>query len=503
MAFYRMSGSSKGELHGASILVTVDGGMSGETVTLTKDTFSKSGVLSDDGNCLFTDLLEEGTYTATYQTFAADVEVSASDVLNKVTKSVSIGTTTKINLILEGAKEDTITITDKNGKSVGVCVFPTGSTVGEVEIGIVDGEEYTFTSSIAKDTETGTSDYSKTVTLIDEKITTPMTLVVGNTYKFAGYDWTCAEAIDGGYCLQSQGVTSGYWPGYTLPKWGNGSNYGSNIDGQDMSDYDDVTKSLYKKIKSAEKNASYGSGLFIVSNAKCGTTINNTKGSGNYWSAIVDAALKAGSGDAWLGTVYGSDIAWTVSFNTFLFSYYNQNVKHVIAPAFNIDPTKAKLVGNEIVIPNTVKVMPEGALYWYGNECTDVTGGWTNDYFYHPDHPNIGMTKSTNSIITSFTSSSTRQIRTIGTQDKINSIDKKICIGMNLSDIGTNGLLCTLCSDKTKVVESMLEQTHYTPPINTNTIIRHEFSLSVESFIAISSFYTWGGVGNIQCIFLE
>lgn len=113
MAFYRMSGSSKGELHGASILVTVDGGTSGETVTLTKDTFSKSGVLSDDGTCLFTDLLEAGTYTATYQTFTADVEVSASDILNKVTKTIAIATTVTINLILEGAKEDTITITDK------------------------------------------------------------------------------------------------------------------------------------------------------------------------------------------------------------------------------------------------------------------------------------------------------------------------------------------------------------------------------------------------------
>lgn len=24
-----------------------------------------------------------------------------------------------------------------------------------------------------------------------------------------------------------------------------------------------------------------------------------------------------------------------------------------------------------------VYIMPEGALYWYGNECTDVTGGWS------------------------------------------------------------------------------------------------------------------------------
>lgn len=166
MAFYRMSGSSKGELHGASILVTVDGGTSGETVTLTKGTFSKSGKLSEDLTCLFTDLLEAGTYTATYQTFTASVEVSASDILNKVTKSVTVATSTTTTLTLEGAKEDTITITDKTGATVGVCVFPTDSVTGTVEIEIPpEGGAYTFTSSVAKDIETGTSNYSKNVTL--------------------------------------------------------------------------------------------------------------------------------------------------------------------------------------------------------------------------------------------------------------------------------------------------------------------------------------------------
>lgn len=32
---------------------------------------------------------------------------------------------------------------------------------------------------------------------------------------------------------------------------------------------------------------------------------------------------------------------------------------------------------NATIVENcTIKVMPEGALYWYGNECEDLTGGW-------------------------------------------------------------------------------------------------------------------------------
>lgn len=199
-----------------------------------------------------------------------------------------------------------------------------------------------------------------------------MELVVGNTYKFAGYDWTCAEAIDGGYCLQSQGVTADTWNNLF-------NSAATNQDGVDCHTRNSVLNDLYSKIKSAEKTASYGSGLFLVSNAKCGTTTTGTQGSGNYWTALKMSntnyrSFGANSGCSWLGTVNGSNVWYIGSIGT-VDNNANKDYLFVVAPAFNIDSTKAKLVGNEIVIPNTIKVMPEGALYWYGNECFDVTGG--------------------------------------------------------------------------------------------------------------------------------
>ena len=41
------------------------------------------------------------------------------------------------------------------------------------------------------------------------------------------------------------------------------------------------------------------------------------------------------------------------------------------------------------------RAMPEGALYWYGNECTDVTGGWTSVGYKYENNNLISPTKNT------------------------------------------------------------------------------------------------------------
>ena len=66
---------------------------------------------------------------------------------------------------INGAKEDIIAIRDSNNQLVTTCVFSSGKTYGAVSKDLLPAGLYTFTSSIAKDTTTGTSDYSKVITL--------------------------------------------------------------------------------------------------------------------------------------------------------------------------------------------------------------------------------------------------------------------------------------------------------------------------------------------------
>lgn len=104
-------------------------------------------------------VVQSGVYTVTCEGESSEVKIAVYETTLDSVK-------TEVTLTLEGAKEDTITITDSNGGQVSVVVFDSGMTTAEVTLELRnDSEEFTFTSSVAKDTETGTSDYSKTVTI--------------------------------------------------------------------------------------------------------------------------------------------------------------------------------------------------------------------------------------------------------------------------------------------------------------------------------------------------
>ena len=183
------------------------------------------------------------------------------------------------------------------------------------------------------------------------------TLKPGKTYKFAGYSWTACEVNNDRHVavIQSHGITHGMWPGFVIPKFGNGNYYGRSIDGQDISDYDEKMSALYNAIKDVEdKSASYGKGLYLVSKEKAGFTEWCEPGSGDYWQALKKAAGNASSFGcpsycAWLGAVGGSDGAWYVSSNGNVYNYY-QDSDCVVAPAFNLDLSKVEVVGDEIII---------------------------------------------------------------------------------------------------------------------------------------------------------
>lgn len=179
-------------------------------------------------------------------------------------------------------------------------------------------------------------------------------LELGKTYRLAGYYWTACELINNGETLviQSHGVTHGEWPGYTMPQFGNGNYYGADIDGQNISAYDDKMQALYDAIKDVEdQSAPYGKGLYLVSREKIGFTEWCKPGSGYYWTALKEVA---GSGlgygyYAWLGTVYGSNGTWCICPDGAVYCDYQYGSDFVIPPAFNLDLSKVEIVENQIV----------------------------------------------------------------------------------------------------------------------------------------------------------
>lgn len=182
---------------------------------------------------------------------------------------------------------------------------------------------------------------------------------LGKTYDFIGYNWTACELINNGKTLviQSHGVTTGPWPGFKMSQFGNGHYYGSDIDGQDISSYDDKTQKLYDAIKDVEDmSATYGKGLYLVSAEKVQlpTIIYGASGAGYYCDAIVSAGSQGNPNcthcNAWLGTLGNKEnTAWFV--NCFANGYIalQDDVIKTIAPTFNLDLSKVEIAGDEII----------------------------------------------------------------------------------------------------------------------------------------------------------
>ena len=214
-----------------------------------------------------------------------------------------------------------------------------------------------------------------------------LVLEPGKTYKFAGYSWTACEVNNDRHVavIQSHGITHGMWPGFVIPKFGNGNYYGRSIDGQDSSDYDEKMSALYNAIKDVEdKSASYGKGLYLVSKEKAGYTEWCEPGSDDYWQALKKAAGNAssfGSPDyyAWLGTVSGGYYAWYVDSSGDVYGSYGQDSDCVVAPAFNLDLSKVEVAGDEIIIKgsdnndqpeNQSNPIPYRSIWEYGMDLT-------------------------------------------------------------------------------------------------------------------------------------
>lgn len=171
-------------------------------------------------------------------------------------------------------------------------------------------------------------------------------LEAGETYQFAGYRWVPVEINENCHVavMQSLGVTAGPWPGFSMENLGDGKHYAHNIDEYDISRYDDKTYALMKQIKPV----SFIDGLYLPGFED----INDNQ----LWKdALARAASRYSSfgasySYAWTGTHNSyCNGAWVVDSNGNTYNDY-QNNSYVVPAAFNLDLSKVKVVGDEIII---------------------------------------------------------------------------------------------------------------------------------------------------------
>lgn len=173
----------------------------------------------------------------------------------------------------------------------------------------------------------------------------------GGEYSFGEYNWIAAEDHGNWVVLQSKGVTGGYWPGYTMEKWGNMYYYYGSIDGKDISGYDKKTIELYAAINYAEYTGNKeddSSGLYLISESEC---------SGYYCQALKEAAANQDSfgahngRDAWLGTANGRCAYSVDDYSYGVNSNADQDNSFVVAPAFNLDKSKVTVNSKNEIFP--------------------------------------------------------------------------------------------------------------------------------------------------------
>lgn len=172
-------------------------------------------------------------------------------------------------------------------------------------------------------------------------------LELGKEYEFAGYRWVPVRINEEKQMavMQSLGVTSGSWAGYSIPQFGNDYYYTQDISGMNISDYDDKTKTLMEQIKPV---VSGDVGLYLSS-------YNDIEINAVLRKALAKAAavgchsLGAFFSIAWLGSFYGNFYAWCVNSDGGV-SYSDQGSSLVVAPAFNLNLSKIEVEGSEIKV---------------------------------------------------------------------------------------------------------------------------------------------------------
>ncbi len=155
---------TSGEKHGASIVVTLESNVAtGKVLYLYLGSTVVQQVTMSSSSHTFKDIMTKGNYTVKYSGCAdVPVAISADHILDKASMSATMVKLNPLSFTVYGAVNDNITIRNSSGTVVANVVFASGQKSKSISIYAEEGN-YTFISSIAKDTTNGTSAYSKTV----------------------------------------------------------------------------------------------------------------------------------------------------------------------------------------------------------------------------------------------------------------------------------------------------------------------------------------------------
>ena len=173
-------GGGGGELHGASITVnTEETTLVGKEALLYKvsdlSTIINRAVfsaLSSDGvsTATFNNIIEPDTYivkssNGTEEGNTSNIEITSDDIINKTTLVRSLNLNLELNVTFYSASGETIKYKRQNSDELILLGKADDTGKGNGTIICKDGETITFSGDIAKDTATGTTAYSKDITI--------------------------------------------------------------------------------------------------------------------------------------------------------------------------------------------------------------------------------------------------------------------------------------------------------------------------------------------------
>ena len=112
--------------------------------------------------------------------------------------------------------------------------------------------------------------------------------------------------------------------------------------------------------------------------------------------------------------------------------------------------------------------MPEGALYWYGNECTDKSGGWSADgYVWAARTTEAGEKNADNMFIQYTTSTSESYCRILGVNSPINlSPFTKLCVD-NITSGNSMATSLLVAEKKNKINDGNLHELYINSSVRT------------------------------------
>lgn len=173
-------GGGGGELRGASIIVnTEESTLVGKEALLYKVSDLSTiinrtvfSALSSDGvsTATFNNIIEPDTYIVktsdgTDEGNTGNIEITSDDIINKTTLVRSLNLTLELNVTFYSAPGETIKYKCQNSDELILLGKADNAGEGNGTIICKKGETITFSGDIAKDTTTGTTAYSKDITI--------------------------------------------------------------------------------------------------------------------------------------------------------------------------------------------------------------------------------------------------------------------------------------------------------------------------------------------------